>query len=1563
MRVVAAQLQDGVDSAVRRAAELAQAHDLVDLFGVTNVLLTGSGDGDAAGRVLFGVMSTVTGPDAEAKAQVERIAQALELLAHAGHLEGFLTARPAVGTVHVPVLVQVVDGIAAELALAGRDDPAVVALVAAAGIAAQAQPADTDPADRADADPTSAEPATTASEPVFGQLVQTQPTEAVTGQAAQPGPDVWAMEDKPGGQNTGPVVLGSVKNLFGGDVRVPAGQVPHRLLRHNGLLVRLDLFPETQEVGLASWLERPEPVRVRVEEQHSRIWRRDERHYYWIPPVADGLSLRDVLVVGVLVTRGRAVIHVPGVGEVRVDGFSLAHLLQFFGALDGHRDGAVIFLAVIESVPREGESGHEQLAASLQVSLAELGHNRRVAIGTKPASMYEGELVVPDGGHVRIFGGAVDKEAVADELAAAHGQRWKYQPAANSGAGVFSLDDRMRVLALMTAADKETIGRSPAEAMLAAFRKLRSMAGPDVAGPDVVDVVLLAVAQKRYDVRTMAGLWSLLASAPVDVAELDEVRYLVPAYTVEPRDGRVGYDVRRVEVYPGVWMREVQLKIRLDFADDISPAQRAALWRNLVIGVDRAFDAKRPKGGDGFRVQVLRADADADAHVTVQIGGQAVLGTTWSVAARPEELGAHVADLLGGSDSRSIERLAAAEELGGVSYSQLREVADWNRRVVSGRDAAGRERRFPLADVHMVPLSSGDTRRGLVFPSLTGTWSPEVLDALAISGVQEVVLTEQGTDRTQGGPRVGGFDLVLVDTDQNTAVVTVESIGEVRLDGAAFASLVAGHLRDEFTSRPALLVTPFAGALNHAGGFAFDLAESLKGTLSEAIVAAATHGVVFDLALALKGTLAGAIVAAATHGAEVVLDRQGSSALVVSGGGHLNLFPASVSDDVAELRRSLEADWVYAPSEPKPGVELLSTSDRGATIALIKEMVKHTQAVVSENGGLVRLWTLLDLVKDRHDQPDLVVGETLRHISIAHPGLRDQITAVVELRRTGPEAGVEGRRAGGAAGAEPGPSRASAGGESREGTQAVRQALDQAGYGHLRPAVPEGGWTEDHYLQALTTAMTTGLLPAWDGTGERGLPSQAMRVPVEGGHRFPLGQRLYKLRQGVGVRGLSQEVLNVLAEVGYGHLVDAGPGRGTERRGGRFGLSRWVRYSTRVRGEGDPFTTTGKAEWDYVQGEVRRPVRLDGPGARTSPVWDFSALDTVFHFDTAAPKTDLWPAGQITDSSELDRLAILVAEILVEHSDPDRPLPVMQLTGYGPIALSEWNAEAEEEARAKGMQRASATLAELEERVRARVWVFKQQGAILAAGWTVQDFVRLVELAAVAEPWTADQAESARVKVKVVASETLVQERGDRGDVAALIKMKDTGVQLAHTMLVDLARQGNREALRLFLSRDETEMPALAELASADVAEAREQLRAMAREGSANAIGELTRAADIEGLVIAGTEAATSALFGLARDGNALAAQALLNQNPRDVPRLVTLAENGFAAAHTALVNLAKDGDNDAVAELVRIVDVAGLVAASLAGVNTARTALQILAVDRNPEALAAMPSVFDRWP
>lgn len=145
---------------------------------------------------------------------------------------------------------------------------------------------------------------------------------------------------------------------------------------------------------------------------------------------------------------------------------------------------------------------------------------------------------------------------------------------------------------------------------------------------------------------------------------------------------------------------------------------------------------------------------------------------------------------------------------------------------------------------------------------------------------------------------------------------------------------------------------------------------------------------------------------------------------------------------------------------------------------------------------------------------------------------------------------------------------------------------------------------------------------------------------------------------------------------------------------------------------------------------------------------------------------------------------------------------------------------------------------------------------------------------------------------------------------------------------------------------------ALGELASAGITGAREELRALARQDNTEAVRELIGVADIEGLAQAGSESATVALKELASVGSERAVKVFIDR--RDVSALESLAAQ-IPAAHAALVDLATARNEDALAALARMKDVPGLVAASKAEVNAARTHLMILANEGNPEAQAAI--------
>src|SRR5262249_34675291 len=86
-------------------------------------------------------------------------------------------------------------------------------------------------------------------------------------------------------------------------------------------------------------------------------------------------------------------------------------------------------------------------------------------------------------------------------------------------------------------------------------------------------------------------------------------------------DGRIHYDVRRMEVQPGHWVREHTVKLHLAPADGIHPARLEVLKARLQAGVDEAFNHQHrlPGSGDQLHVRVEFHDDPRAAHETIAI--------------------------------------------------------------------------------------------------------------------------------------------------------------------------------------------------------------------------------------------------------------------------------------------------------------------------------------------------------------------------------------------------------------------------------------------------------------------------------------------------------------------------------------------------------------------------------------------------------------------------------------------------------------------------------------------------------------------------------------------------------------------------------------------------------------------------------------------------------------------------------------------------------------------------------------------------------------------------------
>jgi len=86
-------------------------------------------------------------------------------------------------------------------------------------------------------------------------------------------------------------------------------------------------------------------------------------------------------------------------------------------------------------------------------------------------------------------------------------------------------------------------------------------------------------------------------------------------------DGKIHYDLRRMEVEPGRWVREHTVKFHLDPGAGVSKSHVEDVKQRISSGVDKAFNNqhKLPNSGDELHVRVEFHDDPAAAHETIRV--------------------------------------------------------------------------------------------------------------------------------------------------------------------------------------------------------------------------------------------------------------------------------------------------------------------------------------------------------------------------------------------------------------------------------------------------------------------------------------------------------------------------------------------------------------------------------------------------------------------------------------------------------------------------------------------------------------------------------------------------------------------------------------------------------------------------------------------------------------------------------------------------------------------------------------------------------------------------------
>ncbi|MEV5541675.1 hypothetical protein AB0L13_33000, partial [Saccharopolyspora shandongensis] len=404
------------------------------------------------------------------------------------------------------------------------------------------------------------------------------------------------------------------------------------------------------------------------------------------------------------------------------------------------------------------------------------------------------------------------------------------------------------------------------------------------------------------------------APALLRAADVDKVRMAAPLNEVRVRGSRgpVRLDVRRMEVFPGSWVREFSLRLSVEFGEEIGRDDQDMFWEDLLGGVAGLFnrEIRLPRSGDPVRVQVIRGDERTGAHANVSVGlpggSEPTSRTTWLIDESKDVLAQRVADLLGAFDdtaakpwsgtSLTARQVAALEDLevaGGLRSLPLTDLPAHSDEIwVSGRDVLGRDRRFTNDHVVRTPvLTSAGKAAGVLFTRMPGA-------AEWISLRQRwtaFFMMESGSGRAMPA-RLAGLDeastLVFVfHGSQNIGKLEVDGIGDVRVQAIDFAeSLIASGMLEDLPDGALVLLASCSTGGRAVGGFAHEVGRLLSTRKFKVRVAASTQIV-------------------QVHPPE----GKAPPLVVIGRGGHLNVYGATTAADdrlvVTELVEALSLGW------------------------------------------------------------------------------------------------------------------------------------------------------------------------------------------------------------------------------------------------------------------------------------------------------------------------------------------------------------------------------------------------------------------------------------------------------------------------------------------------------------------------------------------------------------------------------------------------------------------------------------------------------------------------------
>ncbi|MET9634273.1 hypothetical protein ABZX92_43150, partial [Lentzea sp. NPDC006480] len=470
-----------------------------------------------------------------------------------------------------------------------------------------------------------------------------------------------------------------------------------------------------------------------------------------------------------------------------------------------------------------------------------------------------------------------------------------------------------------------------------------------------------------------------LAVVPVtSSADLDMYRSKAPVNQVRLRTyrGPVVFEVRRVEVRPGVWVRELTLVVYMNFRQGQEEAARDAFWSVLQSGVERMFNRGLVlPSGDHLRVQVITVAHERTAGVSVDVDDPSALRpverTSWHTGLTPAALAEAVADLLGAFDPKKVtarvtkEQLESLEDtsrtggLRGLAHADLPDLA--SGRWLAGEDSVGRTRTFTSGQVLTIPVTRNGRDVGVLFTNTGGlhAWvsrrdRANALFMVDATGTRRMPVVLRGLD--DDTTRVIAFH------GQNAmGELYVFGIGEVQVKPSVFVNVVVdtGVLEGVPDGSLVVLAACSISGLPDGRGFMHAVQPLFAERGLDVRVAGGTQKVV-----------------------PASLRSNGDTWLDVIDGGHVNVAgPTTEADDdlvVAELVAAAQSGWQYIKTRGGRQYHAnFRLADRADTLALAVRIVGSLRGLAVRRGGDLDLVAAYSWASTTHERPDLVLAVVL----------------------------------------------------------------------------------------------------------------------------------------------------------------------------------------------------------------------------------------------------------------------------------------------------------------------------------------------------------------------------------------------------------------------------------------------------------------------------------------------------------------------------------------------------------------------------------------------------------